>query len=137
MVNYSSTFNNPVQATPEPFWEQDGPPLRNASDGSTAETNGLCLVLHPSDRAHKSTISVKSDLRVVLLAAGRNVIYVLLAQRLVPGGDVILLLLRPDCVVHINLSDPSRNHHLRENKQTGGLRLKQEKIFKIQVKTLF
>ena len=62
---------------------------------------------------------MKSDLRDVLLPAGGNVVYILQARRLVSGGDVILLLLRSDCVVHINLSDSSRDHHLTEESQMG------------------
>lgn len=55
---------------------------------------------------------MKADLGARLLAAGGDVVDVLLARRLVSGRDVVLLLLRSDRVVHVNLPNPSGNHHL-------------------------
>lgn len=52
-------------------------------------------------------------LSVVLLPNRRHVIHVLLVERQMTGQDVVFAVLRrPGCVISVNLSDPSGNHHL-------------------------
>ena len=58
-----------------------------------------------------------SDLCAVLLAGGWDIVYVLLSRRLMSGRDVVLVLVCFHCVVHINLSNTSRNYHLDKEAQ--------------------
>lgn len=61
-----------------------------------------------------------SDLGAVLLAGRRHIIYVLLCWRLMSRQDVVLVLVRFPRVVHVNLSNTSRNHHLETHREQVG-----------------
>lgn len=58
-----------------------------------------------------------SHLGVVLLPGGGHVVNILLGWRRVSGWNVVLVLLRLHRVVHIHLSNPGGDHHLRSDQR--------------------